>query len=61
MVDSIETEIGYSLLAHEVGGILVIQAAGVVHLDHGTDRGEVDLVASRDKNLLELCERHCGV
>lgn len=50
-----------SLCAHVVGGTFFIQTAGVVHLDHGTDRGEIDLVAGGNENFLELGENHCDV
>lgn len=41
-----------------------MQTAGVVHLDHGTDRREVDFVAFREDNLFEFLNTsvgHCEV
>lgn len=52
-----------SLLALERIGLIfwVIQIPGVVHLDHGTDCGEVGLVARCSFNLLELRDTKLGI
>lgn len=62
--NQIDMVVLFSLLALESIGLIlrVKQIPGVVHLDHGTDCGEVGLVARCAIHLLKLFDTvHCEV